>query len=47
MYKLGKLDEAEAELKHVADENNIWIDEHLATKASLLGEIARAKSEKT
>jgi tetratricopeptide (TPR) repeat protein len=47
MYKLGKLDEAEAELRHVVDEGNIWIDGHLATKPSLLGEIARAKSAKT
>lgn len=43
LLKLGKLDEAEKELRCVKDEGNIWIEGDLSSKPLLLEQIARER----
>jgi tetratricopeptide (TPR) repeat protein len=43
LAQLGRIDEAEAELKRVRDKGNIWIQGHLSSKKLLLEQIARER----
>lgn len=43
LFQLGRLEEAESELKRVQDKGNIWIEGHLSSKPLLLEQIARER----